>query len=242
MLEVKNQTERAILYINGSIIDDEEGGWLSTLREGDTIGYEFPAKIKKELEKIDKNTEMEIHINSYGGSVFAGVAMSNYIANHKGRTIAICDGVAASIATQIFFACDICQIPSNAYIFVHKPECELFGNADDLRKAADTLDTLQRGLETTYQKKAKDGVTAEKITELICAETWLTGAECVDYFNVEVLEPLKIVNCIGSAEKLKQRGIKNIPNTLNFMKEPSNKAEQQLKIKAAIARAKGALL
>ena len=43
-------------------------------------------------------------------------------------------------------------------------------------------------------------------------------------------------------EKLKQRGIRNIPNTLNFMKEPSNMTEQQLKIKAAIARAKGALI
>ena len=216
MLEIKNQADKAILYLSGTIVDDEEGGWLSTFREGDTTGYEFPAKFKEQLNLIEDDKEIEVHINSYGGSVFAGVAMSNYIAKHSGRTISICDCVAASIATQIFFSCDICKMPSNAYIMIHRPTVELNGNAEDFRKAADTLDIIQRGLETTYQKKAKDGITAEKITDLICAESWLTGQEASAYFNVEILEPVKILNCAGSLEKLKSLKYKNIPKEIQF--------------------------
>ena len=243
MLKIKNQAnETAELYISGDIVDDTEGGLIQEWRvNNDTTGYEFPQKIKDELKAVE-NKELTIYINSYGGNVFAGVALANMIARRKNKTICVVDGICASIATQIFFCGDVCKIPANCYLMIHKPEGFEFGNADDLRKVADTLDTIQKGLETRYQKKAVKGVTADRISELVNSETWFTGAECAEYFNVEVLEPLEVVNCIGSAEKLKQRGIKNIPNTLNFMKEPSNMAEQQLKIKAAIARAKGALI
>ena len=243
MLKIKNQAnETAELYISGDIVDDTEGGLIQEWRENnDATGYEFPQKIKDELKAVE-NKELTIYINSYGGNVFAGVALANMIARRKNKTICVCDGIVASIATQIFFCGDVCKIPSNCYLMIHKPEgCE-FGNADDLRKVADTLDTIQKGLETTYQKKAKDGITAEKISELVNTETWFTGEEAAEYFDVEVLEPLKVVNCIGSAEKLKQRGIRSYPSALSFIRKPLNEAEQQYKIKAAIARAKGALL
>lgn len=243
MLKIKNQAkETAELYISGNIVDDLEGGLIQQWREnGDTTGFEFPQKIKDELKAIE-DKELTIYINSYGGDVFAGVALANMIARRKNKTICVVDGICASIATQIFFCGDVCKIPANCYLMIHKPESCEFGNADDLRKVADTLDTIQQGLETTYQQKAKEGVTAETITELVNQESWLTGQKVAEYFNVEVLEPLKVVNCVGSAEKLKQRGIRNIPNNLNFLKEPSNRAEQQFKIKAAIARAKGVLI
>ena len=242
VLKIKNQAnETAELYISGDIVDDVEGGLIRYFQEGDTTGYEFPQKFRDELKAVENKT-LTVFINSYGGNVFAGVALANMLSRRKGKTICQVDGVCASIATQIFFVADECKIPANCYLMIHRPETDILGNAVELRKAADTLDTIQQGLETTYQQKAKEGVTAETITELVNQESWLTGQKAAKYFNVEVLEPLKVVNCIGSAEKLKQRGIRNIPNTLNFMKEPSNMTEQQLKIKAAIARAKGALI
>ena len=241
VLKIKNQAnETAELYISGDIVDDTDGGLIQEWREN-TTGFEFPQKIKDELKAVE-DKELTIYINSYGGNVFAGVALANMIARRKNKTICVVDGICASIATQIFFCGDVCKIPANCYLMIHKPESFEIGNADDFRKVADTLDIIQQGLETTYQKKAKEGVTTDKITELVNAETWFTGQEVAEYFTVEVTEPLKIVNCVGSAEKLKQRGIKNIPDTLNFVKEPSNMAEQQLKIKAAIARAKGVLI
>ena len=255
MLKIKNQTEKtAELYISGNIVDDDEGGWIKRWgnTDGDTTGYEFPQKLKEELEEVE-DKELTIYINSYGGSVFAGVALANMVARRKNKTICIVDGICASIATQIFFMGDECKIPANCYLMIHKPECYDMGNADNFRKTADTLDTIQRGLETTYQRKVKDGITAEKITELVNTSSYFTGAECAEYFKVEVLDALKVVNCVGSAEKLKKFGLKNIPNNLHFLNErpqplrggsgvPVSIAEQELKIKIALARAKGALI
>lgn len=239
LLIIKNESDIAQIYISGDIVDDETGGFIQSWREGDSTGYEFPAKLRAQLDTV-KDKALEVHINSYGGAVFAGIAMANFIKNHKPPTTAIIDGVAASIATQIFFSADTCKMPSNAYIFVHKPFTDITGNADDLRKAADTLDTIQAGLETTYKAKALDGVTDEEITEMLNSEKWLTGTEAAENFQIELIEPVKVLNCFGNKAKLKAAGIKNIPQPLNFLDAPTNNDED--KIKLVLARAKAVLV
>lgn len=238
MLTVKNKADAAEIYLSGDIIDDADGSWLSCMRDGETTGYEFPQKLRAQLDAIGAETPIELHINSCGGSVFAGVAMANFIANHKGKTTAVVDGIAASIASQIFFAADVCKIPSNCYLMLHRPFTAISGNAEELRKAAEILDTLQAGLETTYQRKALDGVTAEEIHSMVESETWLTGEEAARKFQVKVLNPVKTLNAVGNINKLKAMGTK-IPPSLNFLKEPD---QRETKIKIALALAEGVLL
>lgn len=239
MLTIKNKSDTAEIYISGDIIDDTDSGWLAEFRDN-TTGYEFPAKLKSQLDEV-KDKPLEIHINSYGGSVFAGVAMANLIANHKPPTTAIVDGIAASIASQIFFSADECLMPSNAYLMIHRPFSSVGGNADDLRKAADILDTLQDGLESTYRKKALEGVTAEDIHEMVNAETWLTGEQAVTRFNIKLLAPINAVNCAGYKDKFKAMRLKHIPESLNFSEDTISSYDED-KIKIILARAKGVLV
>ena len=242
MLTIKNKAEVAEIYLSGDIVDDDEGGfWESFI--GNSTGYEFPAKLRAQLDAV-KDKALEIHINSYGGSVFAGVAMANFIANHKQKTTCIIDGIAASIASQIFFSADVCKIPTNGYLMIHCPYTSTEGNAADLRKAAEILDTIQAGLETTYQKKALDGVTVEEIRQMMNQEKWFTGTEAAEKFKVEVIQPLKFLNYVGDKNKFKAAGTKNIPEPLKFLQE--NKSlisdEDKNKIQLALARAKAALV
>lgn len=240
MITVKNKADVAEIFISGDIVDDSEGGWIEEIRYGNTTGYEFPAKLKAQLDEV-KDKSLEIHINSYGGSVFAGVAMANFIAQHKPPTTAIVDGIAASIASQIFFSADECLMPSNAYLMIHRPFSTIGGNADDLRKAADILDTLQDGLESTYRKKALYTVTSADIHEMVNAETWLTGEEATLLFKVKLLAPINAVNCAGYKDKLKAMRLKYIPKALNFS-EDTISVEDEDKIKIILARAKGVLI
>ena len=121
---------------------------------------------------------------------------------------------------------------------LHKPFSALSGNADELRKAAEILDTLQAGLETTYQRKAFSNVTATEIHDMVEAETWLTGAETAAKFQVKLLNPVKTLNAVGNIEKFKAAGIKNLP-PLNFSNEPD---QREAKIKIALAQAKGLMI
>ena len=240
MLTIKNKSEVAEIYLSGDIIDDAEGGFIESWIDEKSTGYEFPAKLRAQLDAV-KDKALEIHINSAGGSVFAGVAMANFIANHKKPTTCIIDGIAASIASQIFFSADICKIPTNGYVMIHRPFSRLEGNAEDFRKAAEVLDTIQQGLEETYKPKMQESFTVENLREFMNQEKWFTGTEAAEYFKVEVIQPVKAVNCVLDKNKLIAAGIKNLPAPLNFLQDKSFISDKQkLQIELAKLKAKEA--
>ena len=254
MLKVKNEAESAEIYIYGTIIDDEDSEWVSWWN-GDTTGYQFPKEIKEQLDAV-KGKPLTIYINSYGGSIPAGCAMANMIARHDAPTTSIVDGYCCSIATQIIFSANTCKMPTNAYLMIHKPFTLLnYANADEMRAEADRLDVLQQGLETTYQKKAKDGITKEQINEWVNAETWFTGSEAAENFQIELLDQVQTLNCAGSRDKLKNLNYQKIPELLKFAddgnKKPPSilfeqqrnlKEEQNKKIQIALVKAKSITL
>lgn len=255
MLKIKNEADIAEIYISGTIIDDEDSSWVK-FWDDDPAGYQWPKEIKEQLDAV-KDKPLTIYINSYGGSVAAGVAMANMITRHPKSTTAIIDGYCCSIATQIFFSADTCKMPKNAYLMLHKPSTIEAGNADDFRKAADILDTIQCGLEVAYQNKKLDHLTDEDITEMVNRETWLTGEEAIRSFNIELLDSVKTVNCIGSLDKLKSLNYKKIPEALKFKDDekqnsPSflvqNDCKKQIfdnsmkEIEIALARSRGLMI
>lgn len=225
MLKVKNEADSASIYISGDIVDDADGDVLESW--GVDKGYQWPDGIRQQLEAIG-DKDLTVYINSDGGSVSAGVAIANMIARHKGHTTCIVDGWACSIATQIFFAADERRIPANAYLMIHKPSTVAAGNADDLMEAAEALDTIQNGLETTYNKAARDGVTPEQVHEMVENTTWLTGEEASKLFDVDVLEASKTAAKAGKAFK----DYANVPPIqINEGNEPE-KADTDKSIKA----------
>lgn len=208
MLKIKNKNDNsAEIYISGDIIDDADGDFLKNVW-GVENGYEWPAKIRQQLDEL-KGKDLTIYINSDGGNVNAGVAMANMIARHDGHTKAVVDGWCCSIATQILFAADEREMPENAYLMIHKPMVGVFGNAFELQKTVDILNVIQEGLESTYRKAAKDGIADDYITDMVNDETWLTGAQASEIFNINVTGAVEAVACAGK-------------HPLNFKKAPTN--------------------
>lgn len=180
-MEIRNQTEdTAELYFYGDICSE---AWQSEWYKDD----QAPSDIQEFLKDLDGVNTVHVHINSGGGSVTGGIAIGNMLKAHPATMIAYIDAMAASIATVIALSCDRVVIYKNSIFMIHKPSVSWFsGNADDLRKEADVLDTCQKSILTTYMAKVKDGVTEEKVNELIDAETWFTGEEAAEIFDIEV--------------------------------------------------------
>lgn len=227
-IEIRNETDKsADLYLSGSIIDDDTGGLIDELYDN-SIGYQWPDKVRSQLESL-KGKALTIYINSDGGSVPAGVAMANMIARHDAPTTAIVDGWCCSIATQVFFAADRRRIPANAYLMIHKPAVYAGGDADDLRKTADVLDTIQRGLEETYLKAARAGVTAETLHQMVNAETWLTGKDAAEFFTVELLEASQMAACAGKAKFMQHipEGVRRAADEKPSREKPAAEAAEE---------------
>lgn len=247
MLKINNSAERAELYITGDIVDDTDGAALAAWDMGD--GYEWPADIRAQLDAM-RGKPLTVYINSDGGSVPAGVAIANMISRHDAPTKAVVDGWCCSIATQIFFAADAREMPENAYIMIHKPWTIASGDADEMMRAAAYLETIQTGLETTYARAAREGVTPEQIHELVNAETWLTGRDAAELFEIELQQSEPVLNCIGGKAAARLTPPENIVvNKTEPQAEPKEApafddveiTKTRAKVKAALAIMKGVI-
>lgn len=190
-LEVKNQSETSVdLYIYGDIVSDD---WYKY-----TDDDKCPKDIADFLSSLSNVENINLHINSGGGSAFGGIAIYNQLKRYKATITAYIDGLAASIASVIAFAGDKIIIPSNAEIMIHKPMTCYFQsmlNADKLRKDADKLDVIQKSIINTYMNKVREGVTEEQINDFVNSEKWFTAEEAAQIFDIEIEESLQAVAC-----------------------------------------------
>ncbi|EIS9475923.1 TPA: Clp protease ClpP [Clostridioides difficile] len=209
VLEIKNETkDNAELYFYGDIVSSWLGAWDDT--------DQYPESIKKFLDNV-KGKDLDIYINSGGGSVFAGMAIYNMLKRHKGFKTVYIDGLAASIASVIALAGDKVIIPSNAYFMIHKPWCNVYGNSNELREQAEILDKIEEGIINVYSENLSLDVNIEDIKNMLNNETWLTGEEAIKYFNMEISDNVNAVACLSEMYDKYLKVPKNInKNTKNY--------------------------
>src|SRR5690606_3778965 len=122
---------------------------------------------------------------------FEGTAIYNALARHPAHVDVYIDGIAASIASVIAMAGDKIYIASNAYVMIHNPQGMVWGEAADMRKMADTLDTIRGSLIGTYARRT--GQPAEQIGAWMDEERWFDAEQAVEFgFADEVVEGREI--------------------------------------------------
>lgn len=135
--------------------------------------------------------EVAVEINSPGGDFFAGLAIYNGLrASGKKITVKVL-GLAASAASLVAMAGDTIEMAENSFLMVHKTLTGMLANADDMRETAEVLDKFDAGLVSIYAKRT--GKSAEEITALLEAETWMSAQEAFDAgFATAVIPALAI--------------------------------------------------
>lgn len=218
--------ENAQLYFYGDIASES---WQSYCYDEDKC----PQDILDFLSELDNYKAIDIYINSGGGSVSGGLAIYNILSRHNGFKTVHVDGIAASIASVIALAGDKVIIPSTAMFMIHKPWSWCEGNADDMRKEADSLDTCQKTITNVYMDNVQEGIEESVITDMVNKETWLTGTEAQKYFNIEVEESNEAAACCNSLfydkyhntpKDIKKMDENNKDNTLDI----KNKLQMEL--------------
>nr|WP_052268844.1 head maturation protease, ClpP-related [Jeotgalibacillus malaysiensis] len=195
LMTVKNLTQdSADLYIYGEIVDNTEWKW----DESDVM----PDDVLKALNQVNGLKNLNIYINSPGGSVFAGLAIYNMLKRNSAYKTVYVDGVAASMASVIALVGDKVIIPTNAFLMIHKPWTIAIGDSNDFRKVADDLEAIEEGVLNVYKDNMKEGADFEEVRKMVQVETWLTGDKAAEYFNIEVSEPVTMAACQKEALSL----------------------------------------
>ena len=161
--------------------------------------------LDRELKKYPNAKRITVKINSPGGDVFEAQAIHNILKTHGAEIITRNDALSASAATIINEAGSNRQAFSNSILMYHNPWTYSYGEAKDLRKTADMLDTVKETIINVYEKKAK--MEREEISVMMDDETWLTAQEALERgFIDEIID-----------EPVKEDSIEEVQN---FMKGP----------------------
>lgn len=175
-LAIDDENDVADLYIFGDITkyhwdEQDKGGW----------------DIVKELQAV-KASSINVHINSYGGEVSEGLAIYNTLKNSDKKVTTICDGFACSAASVIFMAGSERVMNQASLLMIHNAWTFAMGDAEELRKAADDIETITQASTEAYKAVAK--ISEKKIKELMDNESWILPEDAVKYgFATKIAEP-----------------------------------------------------
>jgi ATP-dependent protease ClpP protease subunit len=141
----------------------------------------------------DSVTQIILRINSPGGEAFEAIAILNMFRAHKATVTAVVDGLAASAASIIAAGCDETVMSPGTQMMIHSPSSIVWGNAAEMRKAADTLDGIEASIVEVYIGKAGE----QDWAALLAEETWLTAQESVE---LGLADRVAVIPDAGEAE------------------------------------------
>ncbi|NFF69485.1 Clp protease ClpP, partial [Clostridium sporogenes] len=130
-----------------------------------------PKDIEESLDKAKKNEEIEVIINSGGGSVFAGSEIYSLLKDHKGKITGKIVGLAASSASIIAMGCEILKISPTGQLMIHRASMINTGNSEDFEKSAEILKGIDKSIANAYILKT--GLKQDELLDLMAKETWL---------------------------------------------------------------------
>lgn len=138
----------------------------------------------------DSVTQINVRLNSYGGSVSDGLAIYNVLKRHAAKKVGSVDGVAMSSASLIAMACDELQMPAASMLMIHAPWGLVQGNAADMRVMADVLDSYATAMSSAYSSKS--GMSTADVLKLLSdgVDHYYTGEQAVAAgFADSLIEP-----------------------------------------------------
>lgn len=174
--------ERKVINING-VLDD--WGWLRS-------------NVQYMLNK-HKNDSVLCIVNSYGGSVNEGLAISKLFEEH-GDVVVRFIGCCASAATWMAFGAKSIEIAEDALFLVH--QCSNLvaiyksmkvEDIDATIKKLESMKKSQEAINLTIAKKYADripeGKTLEDVLNLMAEERWMTAEETKEWGFVDKVIP-----------------------------------------------------
>lgn len=216
MWELKQKTQGTLdLYIYGDVKADGYDWWREEVIRSETSANTF----RDELAAHPEVSQINIYINSQGGSVIEGTAIYNQLKRHPAHKTVYVDGFACSIASVIAMAGDEVVMPRNTMMMLHNMWMVVQGNAAELRKAADDLDKMNEAGRAAYLQKAGDKLTPEMIAQMEDDETWLTAKECVEY---------------GLADRFAEQDA-DLSNAAEVLKKANLDLEQRIRVQKSLA-------
>ena len=148
--------------------------------------YEMDKKLCVTNLFLDVKPNINLRINSYGGSLFAGLATVDAIRNLKSEVHSYIEGAAASAATLISVVCNKRYIGKYSKMLIHQLSASSYGKYTELEDDMENNKHLMDTIKAVYKEYTK--VPMKKLNEILKHDLWFDSKTClklglVDFIN-----------------------------------------------------------
>ena len=140
-----------------------------------------------EISMMNKATALQtaalgdiyLHINSYGGSVFAGFSALDYIRTSQVPVTTIIDGCAASAATMMSVVGQHRMMHEHSFMLIHQLSAGSWGKYEELKDDMANNDLLMKTIKDIYVKYTK--IPQKELAKMLKHDLWWTAKTCLKY-------------------------------------------------------------
>lgn len=141
------------------------------------------------LESVDANKDIQIYLNTPGGSVYAGLGIYDTMQYIKPDVATICTGMAASMGAVLLCAGEKGKRTAlkHSRVMIHQPLGGARGQASDIEITAREIMKLKKELYDIISSHS--GQKFEKVSDDSDRDYWMTATEAAEYGMIdEVLQ------------------------------------------------------
>jgi ATP-dependent Clp protease protease subunit len=141
------------------------------------------------LESADPDRDIQIYLNTPGGSLYAGLGIYDTVQYIKPNVATICTGMAASMGAVLLCAGEKGKRTAlpHSRVLIHQPMGGAEGQASDIEITAREIQKLKKELYEIISKHS--GQTYKKVWNDSDRDYWMTAEEAKSYGMIdEVLE------------------------------------------------------
>ena len=124
-----------------------------------------------------------LHINSYGGSVFAGFGSVDYIRNCSVPVVSVIDGCAASAATIMSVVAEERYMHEHAFMLIHQLSSGMWGKFEAMKDDMANNEMLMKKIIGIYEEHTK--IPKSKIKDILKRDLWWDAKTCLKYGLVD---------------------------------------------------------
>ncbi len=141
------------------------------------------------LESVDANKDIQIYLNTPGGSVYAGLGIYDTMQYINPNVATICTGMAASMGAVLLCAGEKGKRTAlpHSRVLIHQPMGGVSGQASDIEITHNEIQKLKKELYEIISKHSNK--TYKQIWKDSDRDYWMTAKEALEYGMIdEILE------------------------------------------------------
>jgi len=120
-----------------------------------------------------------LHINSFGGSVFAGFSSVDYIRTSKVPITTIIDGCAASAATMMSIVGHHRAMHRHSFMLIHQISSTMWGKFEEMKDDMKNSELLMKTIIQLYEEHTR--IPRSELSKILKHDLWWDAETCLDY-------------------------------------------------------------